>query len=194
MENTINLQEFKDIFNYIVKNNVRLTAEGKKPTAIGIEGESGIGKTSIIEQIAEENNMTFIKLNLSQLDEISDLVGFPIKEYKVYPILDGDEEEGSAVYGEPKWVSNDMMHIYLNAPCNTYKITNESRMSYAAPAWLPREENENGTILLLDDYNRCAPAFAQATMELIDRGTYISWNLPKNTTIVLEKISVFFGK
>lgn len=185
MENRINLQEFKNIFNYIVKNNARLVAEGKKPTAIGMEAEAGVGKTSLIEQIAEENNMTFVKLNLSQLDEISDMVGFPIKEYKVYPILDGDEEEGSAVYGEPKWVPNDMMHMYLNAPCNTYKISNESRMSYATPAWLPREENENGIILLLDDYNRCAPAFAQATMELIDRGTYVSWNLPKNTTIVL---------
>lgn len=184
-QNYINLETFEDTFNYIIKNNRRLVAEGKKPTAIGLEAEAGIGKTSVIEQIAKKNGMTFVKLNLAQLDEVSDLVGFPIKEYKVYPILDGDDDEGSAVYGEPRWVSNDMMQMYLNAPCNTYKITNESRMSYAAPAWLPREENENGTILLLDDYSRCSPAFAQATMELIDRGTYVSWSLPANTTIVL---------
>lgn len=44
MANTINLSEFTEIFNYIVKNNKRLVEEGKKPTAIGIEGPAGIGR------------------------------------------------------------------------------------------------------------------------------------------------------
>lgn len=58
-------------------------------------------------------------------------------------------------------------------------------MSYAPPTWMPKEDNENGCILLLDDYSRALPMFLQATMELIDRGEYISWKLPKNCTIVL---------
>ena len=29
------------------------------------------------------------------------------------------------------------------------------------------------------------PRFIQATMELIDRGEYISWSLPPNCTIIL---------
>jgi hypothetical protein len=27
-------------------------------------------------------------------------------------------------------------------------------MAYASPMWTPKEENENGCILLLDDYSR----------------------------------------
>ena len=70
--NTINLEEFEQIFNYLIDNNRRLVSEGKNPTAIGIVGESGIGKTSIIKQIAKKRNMTYCQLNLAQLDEVGD--------------------------------------------------------------------------------------------------------------------------
>ena len=58
-------------------------------------------------------------------------------------------------------------------------------MGYAPPAWLPREENPNGIIICLDDFSRANPLFMQATMELINTASYISWKLPKNTNIVL---------
>ena len=70
--NSIDLKEFKEIFNYFLDNNKRLISEGKNPIAIGCEGESGIGKTSILKQIAQERNMTFVKLNLAELDEVGD--------------------------------------------------------------------------------------------------------------------------
>ena len=70
--NTITLDEFKDICNYLLDNNKRLIDEGKNPTAIGIIGSAGLGKTSVIQQIAENRGMTFIKLNLSELEEVSD--------------------------------------------------------------------------------------------------------------------------
>lgn len=145
-------------------------------------------KTETIRGIAKANGMTFVKLNLAEFEEISDMVGFPIKEYKIIEVLDGDAESGE-VYGDAIWVPNDTLDRYLNDPCCTYRLTTESRMSYAAPSWLPREENPNGTILLLDDYSRAGSQFMQATMELINEGTYVSWDLPKGTTIVLEKIS-----
>jgi hypothetical protein len=47
------------------------------------------------------------------------------------------------------------------------------------------EFNENGTILLLDDYARSSQMLVQATMELIKEGKYVSWSLPKYTTVVL---------
>lgn len=34
--------EVKDIFGYIIDNNLRLSKENKKPVSIGLEGESGI--------------------------------------------------------------------------------------------------------------------------------------------------------
>lgn len=169
--NKINLDEFKTIFHYIIDNNKRLVNEGKMPTAIALEADAGIGKTSTILQIAEEMNMGFIKLNLSQCEELGDLIGFPIKEYYVC----SDD-------GDCQWVSSDLLAYYLQ---NGYKVQNMTRMSYAPPTWMPKEENEQGCILLLDDYSRALPMFLQATMELIDRGEYISWKLPKNCTIVL---------
>ena len=61
-------------------------------------------------------------------------------------------------------------------------------MSYAAPEWLPDSDGEgkDGWLLILDDYTRANSLFMQSTMQLIQDGRYISWNLPKNTTIVLS--------
>lgn len=76
------------------------------------------------------------------------LVGFPIKEFKINEL----DENGNIVCS--KWVAHDLLSTYFQKPCETYEITNESRMGYAVPAWLPREYNPNGTILCLDDYSR----------------------------------------
>lgn len=70
--NTITLDEFSHIFKYLIENNKRLVSEGKTPISLGIEGEAGCGKTSVIEQLAEEMGMTFVKINLSELEEVSD--------------------------------------------------------------------------------------------------------------------------
>ena len=42
--NNITLDEFKDIFKYLINNNKKLIEEGKYPIAIGIEGSAGVGK------------------------------------------------------------------------------------------------------------------------------------------------------
>lgn len=145
--NTITLDEFKEICNYLLDNNKRLVDEGKNPTAIACQGDAGMGKTSVIQQIAETRGMTFIKLNLSEIEEISDLTGFPIKEYKLRVKNSEDKFEDT-------WVAHDLLDLYLRSACEDFELTDQVRMSYATPAWLPREENENGTILLLDDYTR----------------------------------------
>ena len=178
--NTITLEEFKDICNYLLDNNRRLVDEGKNPTAIGIIGNAGLGKTSVIQQIAENRGMTFVKLNLSELEEISDMTGFPLKEYKI-KVRNKETEEF-----EDTWVAHDLLDLYLRSACEEFELTDQVRMGYATPAWLPREENERGTILLLDDYSRANSLFMQATMELICTGKYISWKLPKYTSILLS--------
>lgn len=70
--NELTLGEFTGIFNYLLDNNIKLFEEGKTPIAIGIEGEAGIGKTSLIQEIAEQRGMTLCKLNLAQLEEVGD--------------------------------------------------------------------------------------------------------------------------
>lgn len=177
--NQISLNEFKNTLSYLIDNNKRLVDTGKFPIAIGCEGEAGCGKTSVIEQLAIERGMTFVKLNLQELEEVGDLTGFPLKEFKINEL----DENGNII--DSKWVAHDLISTYFSKPCETYEITSEFRMSYATPAWLPREDNPNGTMLLLDDYTRANSMFLQATMELICRGSYISWSLPKYTNIVL---------
>lgn len=102
------------------------------------------------------------------------LVGFPLEEVLVkYTNKEGQPKQ--------RWCP---VKLLKTVPQNA-QITNEVRMGYASPSWLPKEENPNGTILLLDDYTRASQLFMQATMELINEGKYISWSLPKNTSIIL---------
>ena len=65
--NEITLNEFKEVLSYLLDNNKSLEDNGLRPIAIGVEGEAGTGKTSIVMQLAEEKGLTLCKLNLSQL-------------------------------------------------------------------------------------------------------------------------------
>lgn len=172
--NEITLNEFKEIFKFIIENNRRLEDEGKKTTACSASGNAGLGKTAVVRQIAEELGMTCVVVRLSQIDEASDLVGFPIKEYEVI-----DDK------GQQQWLSNDIIQTLAN--CRDYTFTGKSRMGYAPPAWLPREENPNGTILYLDDFSRCNSLLMNSVLEIINEGKYISWSLPKYTTVALSE-------
>jgi hypothetical protein len=172
--NEMTISEFTDVFNYLLDNNKQLQEKGLTPIAIGLEGAAGIGKTSLIQQVAEKRGMTLCKLNLAQLEEVGDLVGFPQKEV----LLQWKTKDGQT---KTKWWPESLLK---QVPQNVI-VTNHTRMGYATPAWLPREENPNGCILALDDYTRASQLFMQATMELINEGKYISWSLPKNTTICL---------
>jgi len=68
----LNLQEAKDLLKYIITNNQRLEEEGKKTTAVELVGAAGVGKTSVILQVAEELGMGLKKLNLAQIEELGD--------------------------------------------------------------------------------------------------------------------------
>ena len=172
--NEMTLNEFKEVFSYLLDNNKQLEDKGLRPIAVGLEGEAGTGKTSIVMQLAEEKGMTLCKLNLSQLEEVGDLTGFPIKEYEVAWMENGQIKD-------KRWlpeVQTKNLDIRL-------KLTGKVRMSYAPPAWLPTEENPNGCILMLDDFSRASTMFMQAIMEIINTAEYISWKLPKYTSVVL---------
>lgn len=176
--NEMTISEFTGVFNYLLDNNKELQEKGLTPIAIGLEGEAGIGKTTLIQDVAKQRGMTLCKLNLSQLEEVGDIVGFPMKEVLLEAIW--KDKEGKEHRSTKWWPESTLSQ----APKGV-TITNTTRMGYAPPAWLPKEENPNGTILVLDDYTRGNQLFMQATMELINEGKYISWSLPKNTTICL---------
>ena len=171
--NEMTIGEFTSVLDYLLDNNRKLQEQGQTPIAICLEGEAGIGKTSLVRQVAEKRGMTYRSLVLSQLEEVGDLCGYPQKEVLLTSVINGQTKT--------KWWPENM----LNSAPKDAKVTGKTRMGYAPPAWLPREDNPNGTIVTLDDFSRANAIFLQAVMELINTASYISWKLPKNTNIIL---------
>ena len=196
----LNIDDLKGFVNHVIGNNRYLQEQGKPPVAIEVVGESGIGKTSTVVELAKENNLNFVKLNLAQIEELGDLVGFPVRQFQMYKEktikkvddLNYTTAQRTAAAGDlakmtgtvtkkvGQWVDELAVSEYLK---NGYKMTGKNRMSYAAPEWIA--DKKEGGILLLDDWNRADVRFIQAVMELIDRQTYISWSLPKDWHIIL---------
>jgi len=198
----LNVTELKGFVNHIIKNNRYLQENNKSPVSIEVVGESGIGKTSTIVELAEENNLDFVKLNLAQIEELGDLVGFPVRQFQMYKeqTINNKSKEGLAYTAAQRsaassdianmsttvtkkvgmWVDELAVEHYLKTG---YKMSGKNRMSYCAPEWIA--DKKEGGILLLDDWNRADTRFIQAVMELIDRQTYISWKLPKDWHIML---------
>lgn len=164
----LNVNELKDFIKHMVNNNQKIQEQGKIPVAINVEGDAGLGKTSAIVQLGKELNMEVVKLNLSQLEELGDLVGFPVKEFKV------QNQEGKSL-----WITEQEVE---KANQKGYKIV-DKRMSHAAPEWI--QGKKDGGFLILDDYTRADHRFMQATMEILDRQEYVSWSLPKNWHVIL---------
>ena len=186
----LNIDELKGFVNHIISNNRFLQEQGKLPVATEVVGESGIGKTSTIVEMAKEKNLSFVKLNLAQIEELGDLVGFPIRQFQMYKekdvtpsVTDINYQTTSAVKVKKKvgqWVDELAVQDYSK---QGWQVTGKNRMSYCAPEWISNKKE--GGILLLDDWNRADVRFIQAVMELIDRQTYISWALPKDWHIIL---------
>jgi hypothetical protein len=171
----LNSKELKETLTHIILNNRALQEENLKPVAVSICGAAGLGKTSVVEQLAEELDIKHVEvINLAQLDELGDLVGIPVKEYQLV-IKQNDKTAG-------RWVDEKVMDSFIK---EGWKANGQSRMSYAKPAWIAGK-GENG-VLILDDYTRAAPRFMQAVMEIIDKQRYISWSLPKGWTILLTE-------
>ena len=133
----LNVEELKGFIRHMVKNNQHIQAEGKVPVAINIEGDAGLGKTSAILQLGKELGMDVVKLNLSQIEELGDLVGFPVKEFLV------KNQEG-----KQRWITEAQVPAAMKAG---YTVA-DKRISHAAPEWI--QGKGEGGFLILDDYTR----------------------------------------
>lgn len=167
----LNSKEVKELLVHIVKNNIVLAESGELPVSFEITGDPGLGKTSLINQVSEEFGFKCVKLNLSQFDDLGDLVGVPFKEFELI----------NAKTGTRKWVPEPSIPVFIG---NGYDLCNSvPRTSFAPPLWIANEENP--IILILDDWTRADERFLQAVMELIMTHKYGSWKLPSGSTIVL---------
>lgn len=166
----LNAEELKGFLTYIHKNNQLLISKKLPPQTVNVEGEAGAGKTSSILQLAKELDMDIVRKNLAELEDVSDLVGYPCKEHEVV------SKDGTT----KKWVVEGTIPQYITAG---YKPTNEKRMTHAAPEWI--QGKDKPMILLLDDYSRASEKFIQATMTLLENQSYNNWSLPPGSFVLL---------
>jgi len=191
--------EIKDYLQHIINNNRYIQEKGKTPVAAEIIGESGLGKTSISLQLAKDLGMHHVKLNLAQIEELGDLVGFPVRQFQMIKgenktvtvmkkfrtkegkiITKAVEQPSSNGATQTEWVDEVAIEQYTKLG---YTFTKQKRMSYCPPEWIA--DKKGGGFLILDDWNRADIRFIQAVMELVDRQEYISWKLPKDWHILL---------
>ena len=183
----IPMKRVKELLNHTIDNNLKLEERGITPIAVSFEGEAGTGKTSVVRQVASERGMNFVKLNFAQIDEAGDLVGYPMKEYECQAAKQVVGEDGKPkmqVLPGTVWLNEKQLEQPMKGMA--YRQTGKTRMGYAKPAWVP-EYNQNGTLVLFDDYNRANQAILKAAMDLILEQKYISWSFPKHTTIVITQ-------
>lgn len=211
MSNQVSLdsQEMKDFLTHIIENNRYIQNKGMKPVATEVIGDSGLGKTTVALDIAEANGLNFVKLNLAQIEELGDLVGFPVRQFELCkkstvsvptskpqyvmkrvvvdgkPVMKKVLVEGKGAPTEAPltdciWIDENAVDQYTK---QGFEFTGNKRMSYCPPEWISGKEG--GGILILDDWNRADMRFIQACMEICDRQEYISWKLPKDWHIIL---------
>jgi hypothetical protein len=177
----VNIKQLKTVLKHIISTNMVLQSEGHVPIAANIIGHAGLGKTSAIKQVGKElgfKSENIVLLPLASYEEVGDLVGMPVTEYRMIRI---DEDEQGVKTKKEMWVKQPAMQSYLNLG---FIATNDSRMTYSVPEWI---EGKTGPgILILDDYTRASQRFTQAIMELILTQSYGAWSLPEGWTILLS--------
>ena len=168
----LTLKELKPILKYIINNNDELEKAGKLRVAVNICGEAGWGKSQLVEEVANEIGANFVKLSLPMISETGDLAGFPVCLHYAC------KEDNS----DCQWIVPELIDSYVRSG---YKLTGETKMSYALPEWYHKINPEKPTILCLDDLSRSLPNIIQAVYELIYKQEFWSFKLPSRTTIVL---------
>jgi MoxR-like ATPase len=170
-ETTYKPNETYSVLKQVIAANDTIMAEGGIPVALSLVGTPGLGKTTICRELAKDLGRGFYKLNLAQLTEPSELVGYYSKEYQV---VKGDDV---------RWVTENMLPRSSEAG---FKYANLSRTSPCPPDWVVNLKDNS--LLLLDDYSRGNSLFSQAVMELINEQTMIGWDLKsKKVQIILTE-------
>ncbi len=141
--------ETKKVLKELIAANDKIMQAGGIPVSVSLVGTPGLGKTTICRELAKDLNRDFYKLNLAQLTEPSELIGYYSKEYKVTK----DTKE--------VWLTENLLP---KATQEGFKYTGEVRTRPCPPDWVVNLKP--GGILLLDDYSRSNTLFSQAVMEL----------------------------
>lgn len=163
--------EVYNILKGIVESNDKIMEKGNTPVSISVVGVHGIGKTTVIRELASDLGRDFYKLNLSQITEPAELIGFYSKEYEL------SKADGTL------WCTEAMIPEYYKAG---YTTTGKTKTSPCPPNWVT--DLKENAILCLDDFSRGNQLLMQAVMEICNEGTMIGWDLKdKKVQVVLSE-------
>ncbi|MCB0550249.1 MAG: AAA family ATPase [Phaeodactylibacter sp.] len=84
--------EVATFVRHVLQANMRAEARGQRKTPICIWGKHGIGKTEIVQALAQDMGYEFRYIAPAQFEEMGDLVGMPAIE------------QGRTVFRSPEWV------------------------------------------------------------------------------------------
>lgn len=153
-----------------IESNTQLEKRGLLKNALSFVGEPGIAKTSSVLQVCQENNIGIEKVNMANIDDLGEITGYPMKEYEM--------KKNSDI----QWANDKNHESFLRLG---YLDTGSTRTGYAEPKWVNSLRNYEKSVLLLDDSLRSQPRFINALMDLIQRGEYYGWKLPKGCTVIM---------
>jgi hypothetical protein len=181
-QSEINIEQLETVLSHVVNTNNQLQSKNIVPVAMNVIGDAGLGKTSTIRQVGASmgyKKENIVLLNLSTFEEIGDLIGIPVMEFKMI------KEVGATPDGKKKYSGTWVKEMAIsNYQSKGFEVTNQTRMAYAAPEWIAGVTGPG--ILILDDYTRASQRFTQAVMQLIEEQSYATWSLPKGWTILLS--------
>lgn len=90
-----NATEVQQFVEHIVQTNIQAETKGAKKTPICIWGTHGIGKTEMVQQVAEGLGYKWAYIAPAQFEEMGDLVGMPAIE------------NGRTIFTSPEWVPTE---------------------------------------------------------------------------------------
>ena len=162
------IKQVEKLIDHLIETNKSLAEKGDIPVCMEIVGEAGMGKTSICSQAALKHGMDFVKIQLSQYDDLGDFTGFPSRAFEI-------EKDG-----EKQIVKEKVLDLFLN---RGWTFTGLDCALNCPPVWLAGKTKP--MLVLIDDWTRAQPRFQQAMMEFILFQTYGDNHLPKGSTILL---------
>ena len=140
--------------------NDTLIKNDKDSVTLSIIGKHGEGKTTTVREVCENLNKNYYVLNLAQITEPAELIGYYSKEFKLC------KEE------DCMWVNENLLSKYVE---EGWKPTNEIRTVSCPPDWVHSLEDHG--VLILDDFSRGNTLLMQAVMEICQERKMIGWNL-----------------
>lgn len=180
----LNADEIKEHIKDLIEGNRYIQAQGKVPIGLNVEGEAGLGKTSVVEQTAKELGMWCEKKNLAEIEDMGDLLGYPLRQFQLCrttTVAAADTNATPISNTECLWIDEPAVEEYIK---QGFSFTGNKRMTYAVPEWIA--DKGKGGILFLDDFSRADSRMIQAAMEIINRQKYMSWSLPEDCHIIMS--------